>query len=70
MVYVIRDASGVADGVNRVFASPAAYRPGTVSVWLNGQAIPQFVELGGLLVELDEAPRTDDTVSIGFVPLL
>jgi len=31
--------SGVIDGVNAVFTTSAAYQPGSLSVWLNGQQI-------------------------------
>lgn len=71
---IIRVCSGVIDGSNLVFQTPAQYVPGSVRVFVNGQLLRAdfddgWVELGGDKIRLKIAPVVGDTVSAYFVPL-
>ncbi len=63
-------AIGTVDGVNTDFDTGAAYEPGSVVAFLNGQARPGHqTELGGTAFRLEFAPETGDTVAVYYVPL-
>ena len=66
-------SSGAVDGVNRVFSTPTMYVSGSVVVYLNGVALDKlndnnWIELGGNLFELAEAPRHGDSVWVYYRP--
>lgn len=63
------DAPETPDGVLRVFSTGTEYAAGSVRVFVNGQLKrgdyeDGWTELGGRLVELDEAPKPEDSVAI------
>lgn len=69
---IIEPMLGSVNGINTLFRTSAPYVPGTIIVFLNGQAKSGFlddgwVELGGDKVRLLEAPLTDDVVSAYYI---
>lgn len=71
---VIDELSGTIDGVNKVFTTPAAYKTGSVVIFINGQLKRRddddgWTELGSNQIELKEAPRDCDTVHAGYIPI-
>ena len=67
-----RVLAGVINGVNRLFTTPVDYQTGSVRLLTNGQLKVEtyedgFVELGGNLIELNEAPKVGDVVQGYFI---
>ena len=59
------------DGVTTDFSTSQPYRSGSVSVWLNGMRLiaewdDGFVELGGTVIQMKEAPYTGDSLTVQF----
>jgi hypothetical protein len=71
---VIEPAVGTANGTNQLFETNVPYKPGSVVMFLNGQAKRQdhddgWTELGGKKVHLKVAPRTQDVVFFYYIPI-
>ena len=64
-------ALGIKNGVNKVFHTSAAYRPGTVVPFLNGAAVhsEKVSEGPGTAYTLDVAPLATDQVAHYFIPV-
>jgi len=67
-------AVGPANGMNVMFTTPTPYDPGSLEVFLNGQAkradfADGWVELGGGLFQMKIAPETGDVVQVAYRPI-
>lgn len=61
------------DGVITDFTTTVAYKPGTVSVWINGMRLQAdldtgFTESPPQTVSMKEPPLTGDTIAVQFEP--
>jgi len=64
----VEQAGGVVDGVNAVFSASTDYRPGTVTVQVNGQKVrnDEVTAPGGLNVTLANPPKAPGIVTLRF----
>lgn len=70
---IIRELSGVVDGVNKVFTTAHTYKAGSIVVWLNGLLVRPldedgWTEISNTQVELTDAPLPNDTVNASYIP--
>jgi hypothetical protein len=59
------------DGVVQEFSTSRNFKPGTVSVWLNGMRLIQeyedgFLEIGNRYIRLKEIPRPGDCLQAQY----
>ena len=64
-------AGGAVNGSNLLFTTSSPYEAGSVQVYINGQLkepslVDGWVELGGMLIQLSEAPKTGDIVRVQY----
>lgn len=73
-LFIIETLQGPVNGFNTVFTTSSDYASGTIVVSINGLAMKKdlddgWFELGGITVQLKEAPKIGDTVGAYYRPL-
>jgi len=61
-------AGGVVDGINAVFTSATDYRPGSLTVQVNGQKVRQdeVSAPGGITITLTNPPKVPGVVTLRY----
>ena len=64
--------SGVTNGFNTLFTTPSSYAPGSLVVFLNGQALIRtnndgWIELGGNRIQMKIAPTAGDDLQAYYL---
>jgi len=67
--------TGAVNGVNRIFYVPVDYKSGSVQVWVNGLLHVRhgqngWSEMGGRKIQMHEAPKSGDYLTVYYIPIV